>query len=50
MTKFPLGRILLAPGVLALEVDDPKYLKRHHQGDLNPRPHGTGFKSPWFTV
>jgi hypothetical protein len=33
VAKFPLGRILFTPGVLALEIDVLKYLKRHAQGD-----------------
>jgi hypothetical protein len=33
VAKFPLGRILFTPGVLALEIDVFKYLKRHAQGD-----------------
>jgi hypothetical protein len=33
MAKFPLGRILFTPGVLPLEIDVFKYLKRHAQGD-----------------
>ena len=31
--RFPLGRILATPGVVALELDLARYLRRHHCGD-----------------
>ncbi|RYD48344.1 MAG: hypothetical protein EOP83_26665 [Verrucomicrobiaceae bacterium] len=31
--RFPLGRILATPGVLALGIDLLPYLRRHHCGD-----------------
>jgi hypothetical protein len=33
VAKFPLGRVLFTPRVLALEIDVFEYLKRHAQGD-----------------
>ena len=31
--RFPVGMTYATPGALALEVDLPRYLRRHHCGD-----------------
>jgi hypothetical protein len=31
--RFPIGKVYATPGVLALNVDLTKYLRRHHCGD-----------------